>query len=235
MLYILARRPDEFGLLPDKDGFIKYKELLRAIHEEKGWTHVRQSHIKEVLLGKDRALFQPEDNRIRVCERKWDLDLDSPARGLPVILYIAVRKKAHPVVMEKGLHSSEGSYLVLSSDDKMALRMGRRRDQKPVLLEVMAAMAEKHGVIFYSFGDLFVSPQIPARFIKGPPVSRDILERRTHDGKQKEKGIHKQVDFTPGTFPLEVERDPDLYRRNKKKRRKAWKEEIRKLRRIKYR
>ena len=35
--YILSRRPDEFGLVTDAHGFIKIKELLKAINEEE--TH----------------------------------------------------------------------------------------------------------------------------------------------------------------------------------------------------
>jgi hypothetical protein len=57
LIYILAHRPDEFGLVPDPIGFVSMKELLRAIHEEPGWGYVREGHLREVLIGKDRALF----------------------------------------------------------------------------------------------------------------------------------------------------------------------------------
>ena len=42
LVYILGRKPDEFGLVPDKDGFVKIKELLKAINEEDGWRHIRE-------------------------------------------------------------------------------------------------------------------------------------------------------------------------------------------------
>ena len=158
--YILAHRPDEFGIVPDKEGFVKYKELLQAIHEEPGWSYVRQSHINEVLLGKDRSLFQAEQNRISALERRWCLDLDTPIKALPGVLYIGVRKKAHPVVMEKGLKSHEGGFLVLTPDKNMALRIGKRRDQKPVLLEVMASTAYHQTGMFTVAGDP-VKPVVP--------------------------------------------------------------------------
>ena len=67
------------------DGFIKHKELLQALHEEKGWSYVRQSHINEVLMGKDRLLFHSEGKRIRVLEKKWHLDqiLESTCKHVP--------------------------------------------------------------------------------------------------------------------------------------------------------
>jgi len=186
LVYILGHRPDEFGLMPDSDGFVTYKGLLQAIHEEPDWHYVRQSHINEVLLGKDRILFQPGDNRSRASDRLWGLDIDNPTQTLPKLLFTPVRRKAHPVVMEKGLRSGQGRYLVLSPDQEMAGRIGSRRDQKPVLLEVMADAAQSEGVLFYPFGNLFLSPEIPARFIAGPPVPKDILDSR-RDAEPKKK------------------------------------------------
>ena len=83
LIYILAHRPDEFGLVPDSIGFITMKELLRAIHEEPGWGYVREGHIREVLIGKDRALFAWEEDRIRAVEKRWHLDLQTPSENTP--------------------------------------------------------------------------------------------------------------------------------------------------------
>jgi putative RNA 2'-phosphotransferase len=237
LVYILGHRPDEFGLVPDRDGFVTYKALLQAIHEEPDWHYVRQSHINEVLLGKDRILFQPGDNQIRTAERRWQFDIEKPSQPLPKLLFTPVRRKAHPVVMEKGLKSGQGKYLVLSQDPEMAERIGRRRDQKPVLLEIMADAAQSKGVLFYSFGNLFLNPEIPPKFIAGPPVPKEILDsRRGRDAEpKKEKIMPRQAVLTPGTFPLDSSRDPDPYRRAKGKKRKSWKEEARKVRRGKRR
>lgn len=235
LVYILGHRPDEFGLVPDSDGFVTYKELLQAIHEEPDWHYVRRSHINEVLLGKDRHLFQPGDNRIRTAERRWQFDMEKSSQPLPKLLFTPVRRKAHPVVMEKGLRSGKGRYLVLSPYQEMAGRIGSRRDQKPVLLEVMADAAQSEGVLFYLFGNLFLSPEIPPRFIAGPPVPKEILDIRRDAEPKKEKILPRQAVLTPGTFPLDPSRDPDPYRRSKGKKRKSWKEEARKMRRGKKR
>ena len=232
MLYILGHSPDEFGLVPDWEGFVSYKELLWAIHEEPGWGYVRRGHINEVLLGNDRALFQPEENRIRALDRRWHLDLENPSQALPKALFIGVRRRAHSTVMEKGLRSIEGSCVVLLSDRDMAMRIGRRRDQKPVLLEIMVPSASKAGILFYPFGSLFLTHQVPARFITGPPVSKEDLKGTgSKEGKRQEGSL----DFEPGTFVFDLSRDPDLSRRAKGKKRKGWKEKARKIRREKRR
>jgi putative RNA 2'-phosphotransferase len=194
---------------------------------------VRPSHLNEVLIGENRHLFQAEENRIRVLERRWRLDLETPSSELPKLLYTAVRTRAHPVVMEKGLKPAEGRYIVLSPDQDMARRIGRRRDQIPVLLEVMPVVAKNEGILFYPFGSLFLSPRIPPRFIVGPPIAKESLASRKDTDTQKEQGTPRPVDFTPGSFTLDISRDPDPYRRAKGKKHKGWKEEAKKMRRRK--
>jgi putative RNA 2'-phosphotransferase len=229
MLYILGHRPDEFGLVPDREGFVTFKELLWAIHEEPGWGYVREGHFREVLLGKDRALFETQgEERIRAAERHWRHALDEPASDLPKILFVGVRRRAHPRVMEKGL-SSPG-FLVLSSGRDIALRMARRRDRKPVILEVLTATAREQGVVFHPFGDLFLADHIPASCLSGPPVTEEMRQALELARAKKEKPP-AAPDFTPGSFVLDLSRDFARSRRAKGKKRKGWKEEARKIRR----
>lgn len=228
--YMLGHRPDEFGLVPDSEGFVTYKDLVQAIHEEDEWRYVRRSHINEVMLSGDRSHLQSVDERIRSVERRWELDLHNPSRALPKLLFTTVRRTAHPVVMEKGLKGAAGKYLVLSPVKDMALRIGLRRDQAPVVLEVLADAARDQGVLFFSFGDLFLSPEIPVRFIAGPPVPKEALERGKEKGKPAEKTAKGPSFRTPGTFILDPSRDPDPFRRAKGKKQKGWKEAARKMR-----
>lgn len=230
---MLGHRPDEFGLVPDIDGFLTHKEILQALHEESGFSYVRKSHINEVMLSKDRHLFQDEEGRLKVLERRWRFELDEIPEALPHRLFAAVRRRAHPVVMEKGLKWRDGKYLVLTPDKDVALRIGRRRDQNPVLLEVQADAAQNAGIDFHPFGSLFLSRQIPANFISGPPVSKELMESRIESEPKREKAQPQPVDFSPGTFTLEISKDPDLRRRLKGKKAKGWKEEVRKVRRRK--
>jgi len=233
---MLGHRPYEFGLVPDMDGFVSYRELLQAIHEEQGWHYVRQSHINEVLLGRDRPLFQAEEKRIRLLDRQWQIDLDHATDVLPKLLFTPIRRKAHPVVMEKGLKPAEGKHLILAPDQEIILRIGKRRDQKPVLLEIPTSSAQSKGILFYAFGDLFLCPGIPAEYIAGPQVSKEVLESlKAVAEAKKEAAKPKPTDFTPGTFALDPSKDPDLRRRAKGKKRKGWKEEARKVRKHKRR
>jgi len=229
LLYMLGHRPDEFGLVPDKEGWLSFREILRAWHEEPGWGYVREIHLREVLTGKDRELFEWEGKRVRAEERRWRLDLCGPKPVVPKILFSGLRKRAHPHVMEKGL-TSTGS-LVLSPDSAMALRMAQRRDQDPVVLKIATALAHEEGVVFHSFGELFLTDCIPARCIVGPPVTEEVRQALEAARAKKEKPP-PAADFTPGSFVLEAGRDPDRSRQKGRKER-GWKERARKVRREK--
>ncbi|MBW1920237.1 MAG: hypothetical protein JRI81_08455 [Deltaproteobacteria bacterium] len=231
MVYILGHRPDEFGLVPDEDGFIMLKELLWALHEEQGWGFVRHGHINEVLMGRNRSLFELENDRIRTVDRRWDLDLHTPYPNLPRILFTPVRTRAHAHAIEKGLKSDK--YLVLSQKKEMALRIGRRRDPRPVLLEILPALAAQVGVHFFSFGDLFLATEIPPGCILGPPVAKELREKGRTEPSRKTRT--RPLGVSAGSFTLDVARDPDLSRRSKAKKRRGWKEEARKQRRKKAR
>ena len=228
MVYILGHNPDEFGLVPDAEGFVAFKELLWAVHEEPGWGYVRQAGLNEVLLGKDRALFEVVRNRIRTLERRWELDIEAPAEGLPKLLFIAVRQRAHARALEKGLQSGQGTHLVLSPNEDMALRIGKRKDRNPVLLEIRAEQARMEGTLFHTFGRLYLAEEIPQRLLKGPPLPKEALKAPV---KEKDRKTDEMPDFQPGTFVLQADRDLAPHRRHRGKKEKGWKEEAKKSRR----
>jgi putative RNA 2'-phosphotransferase len=228
LTYVLGHSPDEFGLLPDEEGFVPYKDLLQAIHEEPGWGYVRQGHIHEVLYGKDRPLFESGEDRLRAAERRWSLETENSCETLPKILYVAVRRKAHANALERGLRS--GRFLALSADPEMALRIAKRKDPKPVLLEVHTGPALEQGVPFFAFGRLYLAKEIRPEFISGPPVEEQEETAPREDRQEGERPAGKPAQFTPGTFLLDARRDPDPKRRIKGRKARGWKEESRKLR-----
>jgi hypothetical protein len=62
-----------------------------------------------------------------------------------------------------------------------------------------------------------------------------MLEGRKEKDKPAQKPSKGQPSPTPGTFILDLSRDPDLYRKAKGKKRKGWKEAARKMRKGKKR
>ena len=230
MIYILGHKPYEYGLVPDSQGYITFKELLWALHEEPGWSHVNHGAVNELLMSDERENFETGENSIRAVSKHWELNLYLPADHVPSLLYTAIRRKAHYTVMDKGLMSRDERLYVLTADKAMAERIGKRKDQKPVIIEVMAGRASDEGVLFYPFGDLFLTHDILPRYIAGPPVPKDVIKLREAKPLKK-KEVESTPDFTAGTFTLDINRDPDVARRKKGKKKKGWREELKGKRR----
>jgi len=214
--YALGRRPDEFGLVTDAQGYCKIKDLLKALNEEPGWRHVRRANIDEILLTFPSPPVEILEDRIRAVNREH-LPQIKPAGNLPKLLYTCIRPKAHPHVPDKGIFPMGGlPYVILAPDREMAERMGRRFDPSPVMLTVQIAQAQTMGVAFQSFGErVFLAGFIPPGCFTAPPLPK--VKEET--GKKKEVPEEVALPKTPGSFIIEYI-DPEERRQMQQKRRK---------------
>lgn len=215
--YILGRRPDEFGLVPDSEGFVSIKDLLKVMQEEEGWRFVRQGALNEVVLSLPDAPVEISGKQIRAVER--DL-LPSPTapESLPKLLYAAVREKAHAAVLEKGILPLGGlPHVVMSSDRAMAERIGSRIDTEPLILTIQVEWATQRGVRIRQFGEnLFLSPSIPVGAFMAPPLPKEKPEISLNK-KLEEAPVRAK---TPGSFTLtlaDLEEKVTVRRERKKK------------------
>jgi putative RNA 2'-phosphotransferase len=202
LAYVLGRRPDEFGLIPDADGFVRVKELLKALHEEEGWGYVNLSHLNEVLLSVPGAPIEIRENDIRAVDRSTP-DLGGSARELPKLLYACIRRRAYPHVHAEGIHPSSHPRVVLTVDRMLAERLGRRIDPDPVILTVNVRCACEAGVGFDPAGEgLFLADRVPPDCFSGPPVPR---EKPADSAKPAaDNGLSRPA--TPGGFALDMEK-----------------------------
>jgi putative RNA 2'-phosphotransferase len=199
--YVLERRPDEFGLIPDPDGFIKIKEFLKALCEEEGWRYVRISHLNEIAISLRPSPVEIRDDRIRAVNRE-KLPQRMSTENVPKLLYAWVRKKAYPVVLEKGVSPGAKPYVVMSSDRKAAERFGARIDREPVILTVQTQKAKDRGVRFYQFGDtIFEAAHVPADCFTGPALPKQKIVVKTPEPRKP-----PAAPSLPGSFIIDITR-----------------------------
>ncbi len=228
MSYCLARRPDEFGLVPEAGGFVCLKHLARALSEEPGWGFVRESHLREAAYGESFEIS--EDGRIRAVAPELAADFLAAAAVPPTVLYLAARRKAYGAIIEHGLRAHDGRPVVLAASPEMALKIGRRRDSEPVMIKVRAA--EAAGCSRARFGRagelLYVAEAVPAQFMDGPPLEKIAMPRR------RPQVAEPQPQELPGSFfprlaaPAQGMEPPGSPRpKNKKRDGPEWKRERR--------
>lgn len=217
--YVLARRPEEFGLVPDAEGFVKIKEFLKAVSETPGWSHIKRSHINEMLLVCASPPAEIADERIRAADRSR-LREKTPSPEPPKLLYTCIRKKAHSVVFEKGIFPTHHSEVILAATTEMAERIGRRRAGDPVRLTVKTAQAMEKGVVFHEAGEgLYTADYIPTEVFAGPPLPKEP-EKSAKPEKPKSPPA-------PGSFIMEPEKPKAKPGKSKPK----WKKDKRRDRR----
>jgi putative RNA 2'-phosphotransferase len=190
MEYVLCRRPDEFGLVLDADGFVKIKEFLKAVAEEEGFRYVRRAHLDEILLTVPDHAFEISDNLIRSKFRDR-LPQRGYATNPPKLLYTCVRRKAYPHVHEKGIRPTGYSQVILSASRGMAERIGRRVDHSAVLLTIQVQNSADQGVVFFQAGgNIFLADFIPAQCFTGPPLPKDkpvIKQPEAPEARQEQR------------------------------------------------
>jgi len=173
--YALGRRPDEFGLFPDPNGFVKLKDFLKAIHQEDGLKHVRRSHVEEILISQPNPPIEIKGNFIRAQNRD-KLPRSAPAQNLPKLLYTCVRRRTYPVVLQKGIFPLGHNRVILSSCRDLAERIGKRIDSKPILLTVQTQKSIDEGIVFYTAGEtLFSAESIHINCFTGPPLPQQKI------------------------------------------------------------
>ncbi len=234
--YMLGRRPDEFALVPDKDGYVKIKEYLKAVTETDGFGHIRRSHINEMLLVINPAPVELNANLIRAVDRSR-LPEYITCNDLPKLLYVCINEKSYSEVSSNGIRPTFFEKIICSGSPSLAEKIGKRRDSHPVLLTVHIKKTKEHGIIFFHSGELlFLTDYIPADCFTGPPLPREISPKKLPDPVETYK---KQTQA--GTFHLSMLKKPENKKSDKshKNKRKAgdlsWKNNKKKFRREKKR
>lgn len=168
--YALGRRPDEFALIPDGEGFVTTKELLKALREDPQMPAVRQADLNALAAILPDCPVELQGERIR-ARRRDHLPSPTPADHPPDILFTTVRPRAYPRVHDHGIRPGAYPWVVLAAIEATALRIGKRRGPDPVMLEVDNRLLSRAGVSLVGLvPGLFGAAQVPRGCFHGPPL-----------------------------------------------------------------
>jgi putative RNA 2'-phosphotransferase len=179
---MLGRQPDAFGMLLDEGGWVSIKELHRAVMKETGFSHVTPRCLTQFFSLYRPEKFEWQENYVRVR-----LELQSPGLTIykeatpPELLYVSIRPKAHAHVFARGLQSKNNKeWIVLSTKKEVALKIGRRRDNDPIIAEIMALKSSKAGVLYRRAGNLlYLVESLDPQWMNIPPLP-PVREKDRH-------------------------------------------------------
>lgn len=232
LVYMLGRRPAEFGLVTDPEGFVPVADVLKAAHED-GWPHVRRSHLEALNFHLGRDVLERRAHLVRAADRSR-LAAAPQAAASPKVLYAPIRRRAYEAVAQHGLKpQGHTGRVVLFADQELALRTGRRRDAEPVLVTVNVADARDRGCVLEPFSDaIFLTGTVPPACCRLPraPQARQRREPPPPAAPQAPK--------TPGSYfpdPAAAAqgRSEEEKKEGRRPRTKDWKRQRQKARRWK--
>lgn len=213
--YVIGRKPDEFGLVPDRDGYFSIKEVMQVFSQQ--GKILTKNDINELLL-KDKS-FELEGNRIRPKEIFFTIE-DIPPEFLPDIVYTFVRKRAHSTVYKEGIMYPD-RFVLLFRDREFASEIGKRKTKDPIVLEISTKILSRHSIRICALGNLLLAESVPKDAIVGP---------RPEANEREVRKVRKAPEVTelPGSFILKPEGGQSRHGKGKKA--KGWKELMRKSR-----
>lgn len=198
LAYVLGRRPDEFGLVLARGGWLPVKQLLQALHEEPGFTRVRGADLERLAALVTPPRIEVDGERVRSLDPEPPELRRDPGEALPSALYLAISPKIHVPVWDQGLRPPPGRTLVLALAPEMARRLGKRRANDPILVTIHAQAAARTGLEFQPYGEelFLINAAIPREFLQLPAPPKEPIPAKPVP-KPKARP-------TPGTVELDL-------------------------------
>ena len=135
---------------------------------------VRSSHINDIMLMLNDPPIEIDEKRIRAKDRSR---LEPPVicENPPKTLYVCITHKSYLPVLDKGIHPTAHTRIICCKDREMAERIGRRRDNQPIVLTVNVQKMLDQELTFRHAGDLlYLTDVIPTDCFTGPPLPKEM-------------------------------------------------------------
>ncbi|MDY4205499.1 RNA 2'-phosphotransferase [Porcincola intestinalis] len=169
MSYALRHNPEKYGLKLAQDGSVEMETFLRAMNEMHHFDPpLTEVMIREVMAHAEKQRFAIEDGRIRALYgHSFQIKVEHKEATPPAVLYHGTARRFLDSIMEKGLLPMGRQYVHMSADIETAEQVGRRRDNRPVILTVDAERAAAEGIKFYIGNDkVWLADQIPPQYLE---------------------------------------------------------------------
>ncbi len=167
LVYALGVAPHEFYLLPNAQGWVSIKELMRALNQDEHSGAAREGAIRQAATMQAPELLEITPSHIRARHREpipMEYAIIPPGH-----LYFGARPKSYAHVLQNGLSAGEQGPLVLSPTKELALTLSSRREPEPIVLTIQARKASERGVVFDLMGsDMYLCQHVAPEFLLGP-------------------------------------------------------------------
>lgn len=162
--FLLRHRPSDYLLHFDPQGFIPWDELVERLQDR--FPEITEEEILSVIEGSDKKRFELREGKVRATYgHSFPVDLGLEAVEPPPHLYHGTAHDLAQTILREGLKPRGRQFVHLSPILEDALAVGKRGDFSPSILVIDSQAAYAGGVLFYSSGSLFLTKEVPSRFL----------------------------------------------------------------------
>jgi putative RNA 2'-phosphotransferase len=164
---VLRHQPQHIGIVLDEQGWTDVNMLIEKVQKNglnltpKVLTYIVDTNAKK------RFAFNNDRSKIRASQgHSVKVDLHYAPQVPPAILYHGTGIQSVNNILAQGLLKMKRHHVHLSADIETAIKVGRRHG-KPVVLQIDAlAMADLGYAFFLSDNGVWLTEQVPARYIR---------------------------------------------------------------------
>ena len=164
LTYILRHRPQDYPLVFDERGFVDWRDIVQLVQER--YYDVTEEQIRAVVVDSEKKRFELAGEKVRATYgHSFPVDLGQQTVQPPDELYYGTARDLAQSMVRNGLKPRDRQYVHLSVSAEEAESVARRPDPTPAVIVVQARAAHAEGVRFYRSGPLFLTENVPARFL----------------------------------------------------------------------
>lgn len=166
MAYLLRHDRNQYQLSMDRNGFVRIEDLLAILRTR--WPWADELHVREVVERSEKRRYLIVGDRIRANYGHSILvDVELPAVRPPEFLYHGTTSTAVEKILREGLRPMDRNYVHLSGTREEAVDVGKRRQKRPVVLNICARKAWEDGVEFRRSHTVYLVKRLEPEYLVG--------------------------------------------------------------------
>ena len=163
---VLRHKPEAAGIKLDEHGWTSVEKLVEAFNKMDAFN---ASMLEQIVAedGKQRFAFSDDKTRRRANQgHSINVDVELKEAVPPEILYHGTGVKYVANINRQGLIAKQRLYVHLSQNAETAYNVGKRHGQPFIYVVLAGAMARESYKFYLSVNGVWLTKQVPAKFLQ---------------------------------------------------------------------
>lgn len=171
--YVLRHKPESIGLKLNKEGWAIINDLLYL--SQKAGEDLNKEALLEIIATNDKKRFAISEDGLKIRASQGhsiDIDLKLKEQRPPDTLYHGSAAKSYQSIIAYGIKAGTRNHVHLSSDELVAIGVGKRHGS-PIILVIDSAKMYTDKIKFYlSDNKVWLTDYIDVKYIKDVIISK---------------------------------------------------------------